>query len=578
MAPAPGAAITLLRGLSPSLSFSLLISSTMRIPQSLQTLVDDGIIEEVLRPLMSGKEAQIYLIVSNGQLCAAKVYKDAQQRSFKNRADYTEGRKVRNSRDQRALNKGSRYGKEKDEEAWKSTEVDTIYKLHNAGVRVPIPYTFMDGVLVMELVCDYQGQPAPRLGDLQFSAAEARQIYDYLICATVRMLSAGIVHGDLSDFNVLLSADGPVVIDFPQSVSAAGNLNARKLLVRDVDNLHRFLSRWVPGARRKPYAEEMWALYESNKLTAETKLTGQFSRASAPVDTSAVMDLIGDANRDEARARRAKGLSTEGLETEDNEEASPSPMRRREVVVVQPTSRAPARRPSGDSRPASGPNRSRSGPRAEHSRADGPRSHSSRRPDERRSHNGPNHERRGPPPRAANNSGPKRGAAAASSTYVSPEARKLKVKALTPRQEEPTRNRRQPQEAGGESTSRPQRGRRNERSQQGRSDSGTSERSQRTRSDSGTSERNQRTRPDRSNGDVERRTRPGRTPSTDVTARAPETRSAAERSAQMGQRRRERQRSDERPRQSATTQSSRRTQSEENKSEPERRSRRRTLD
>ncbi len=404
----------------------------MRIPQSLQSLVDDGIIEEVLRPLMSGKEAQIYLIVANGGLCAAKVYKDAQKRSFKNRADYTEGRKVRNSRDQRALNKGSRYGKAKDEEAWKSTEVDTIFKLHNAGVRVPVPYTFMDGVLVMELVSDYEGQPAPRLGDLHFSPDEAREVYDYLISQTMRMLCAGIVHGDLSDFNVLLSADGPVIIDFPQSVSAAGNLNARRLLVRDVENLHRFLRRWVPGARRKPYAEEMWDLYEKNKLTVDTQLTGTFRQSSSPVDTTAVMELIGDANRDQARTRRTQGKHGPPQRSEEEpREATPSsasPLRRREVVVVQPArTNHRTRRPSGAAS-TTGPARDRHQRGASESR-------------NRRNQPEP---RRGGRPKQGDHKTPKRGASAQASTYVSPEARKTKVKALTPRSpEKPSRTQRQ---------------------------------------------------------------------------------------------------------------------------------------
>src|SRR5512145_1135913 len=251
----------------------------MRIPDSLATLCDQGIITDVLRPLMSGKEAQIYLVTTSDQLCVAKVYKEAQNRSFKHRADYSEGRKVRNSRDQRAMAKRSKHGREQEEAAWKSTEVDVIYRLHAGGVRVPVPHHFIDGVLVMELIADADGNPAPRLGDLSFEPEMATRIYHRLIRDVMRMLCAGIVHGDLSDFNVLLGADGPVIIDFPQAVDTAHNSNARQLLLRDVENVQRFLARFVPNARRLPYAEEMWELHQKNALTPDTQLTGRYQAA-----------------------------------------------------------------------------------------------------------------------------------------------------------------------------------------------------------------------------------------------------------------------------------------------------------
>jgi RIO kinase 1 len=279
----------------------------MRVPDELSALADDGVIDEVLRPLMSGKEAQVYLVVSQGRECVAKVYKDAQKRSFKNRADYTEGRSVRNSRDQRAMAKRSRHGREQDEAAWRSTEVDTIYRLQSAGVSVPVPYSFVDGVLVMELVTDHTGSPAPRLGDVDFDPREATAIYHALIQEVVRMLCAGVVHGDLSEFNVLLAERGPVVIDFPQAIDASKNQNARALLLRDVENLHRFHARYVPNAPKLPYAQEMWALFEQNRLTPDTRLSGRFATANTRVDTRAVMSLIGDANRDESRRRAARG-------------------------------------------------------------------------------------------------------------------------------------------------------------------------------------------------------------------------------------------------------------------------------
>jgi RIO kinase 1 len=287
----------------------------MRIPDSLASLADQGILEQVVRPLMSGKEAEVFLVVSGGELRVAKVYKAAQNRSFKNRAEYTEGRKVRNSRDQRAIEKRSRHGRAQDEAAWRSTEVDMIYRLRDAGVRVPTPHHFVDGVLIMELVVDADGDPAPRLGEVRLELPQATAIFDQLLAEVVRMLCAGVVHGDLSDFNVLMGADGPVVIDFPQAVDASSNQNARKLLLRDVGNLQRFLARF-PGARPpRPHAEEMWDLYTKSLLTPETRLRGEFSASRKRADTAAVLELIGDADHDERRRRQTMGLSLRGVST-----------------------------------------------------------------------------------------------------------------------------------------------------------------------------------------------------------------------------------------------------------------------
>jgi RIO kinase 1 len=280
----------------------------MRIPDCLAQLFDYGILEEVVRPLMSGKEAQVYLVVSGGDPCVAKVYKEAQNRTFKHRAEYTEGRKVRNSRDQRAIDKRSRHGRAQDEAAWRSTEVDMIHRLHAAGVRVPAPRHFIDGVLIMELITDADGHPAPRLADLVFDPAGAQAMYDRLLREVVRMLCAGVVHGDLSDFNVLVGAEGPVIIDFPQSVDTALNANARKLLVRDVENLHRFLSQFVPHARRLPYAEEMWDLFQQNAITPETRLTGRYRPSDRRANTHGVLELIREANHDERKRRESLGL------------------------------------------------------------------------------------------------------------------------------------------------------------------------------------------------------------------------------------------------------------------------------
>lgn len=322
----------------------------MQIPDALASLFDDGIIEEVVRPLMSGKEAQVFLVVSQGQVRVAKVYKDAQHRSFKNRAEYTEGRKTRNSRDQRAVDKRSKHGRAQDEAAWKSTEVDMIHRLHAGGVRVPTPYAFIDGVLVMECVVDAYGNPAPRLGDVAYTPEAAQIIYERVMREIVRMLAAGVVHGDLSDFNVLVAGDEPVIIDFPQSVDTAKNPNARRLLLRDVDNMHRFLQRHVPRAPRLPYAEEMWELHESNALTPDTRLTGRFRptarRRSGGGDS--VFELIQEAERDERKRREALGLR-----------GGPRPS------APQPSGGAPSPRPGRDARPGQAHAGPRPGPRGQ---------------------------------------------------------------------------------------------------------------------------------------------------------------------------------------------------------------------
>jgi RIO kinase 1 len=256
---------------------------------------------------MSGKEAQIYVVVAEGSECVAKVYKEASQRTFKHRAAYAEGRRTRNSRDQRAISKRTRHGRTQDEAGWRTTEVDMIYRLRDAGVRVPAPINFVDGVLVMELVKDAEGNPAPRLGDLSFEASEAHEIYQQLLREVVRMLCAGVIHGDLSDFNVLIGADGPVLIDFPQSLDAARNQNARKFLLRDVENLQRFVERYSSDQATPAYGEEMWSLYEASRLEPDTELRGDYRAPERRADTGEVLALIDDADREENARREARG-------------------------------------------------------------------------------------------------------------------------------------------------------------------------------------------------------------------------------------------------------------------------------
>lgn len=267
----------------------------MKTPASLQTLIDDGVIDEVLRPLKSGKEAAVYVVRAGDDVRCAKVYKDMAQRSFKQRVQYQEGRKVRGSREARAIASASRYGRKQQETAWKNTEVDALYMLRDAGVRVPQPHGYFHGVLVMELVTDADGYSAPRLGEVEPTAEQAREYHAVLVRQVVRMLCCGLIHGDLSEYNVLVGPDGPVVIDFPQVVSAAGNNAARSMLLRDVNNLTASLGRWAPDLLDTWYGEEMWALYEAGALQPDTPLTGCFTPDERSVDLDGVREAINDA-------------------------------------------------------------------------------------------------------------------------------------------------------------------------------------------------------------------------------------------------------------------------------------------
>ena len=267
----------------------------MKTPPGLQALIDDGVIDEVLRPLKSGKEAAVFVVRSGDDVRCAKVYKDMAQRSFQQRVQYQEGRKVRGSREARAIGKATKYGRKQQETAWKNTEVDALYQLRDAGVRVPQPHGYFHGVLVMELVTDAEGFSAPRLGEIELSADDARAYHAVLVRQVVRMLCCGLIHGDLSAYNVLVGPDGPVVIDFPQVVSAAGNNAARAMLLRDVNNLTASLGRWAPELLDTWYGEEMWALFEAGALQPETELTGRFEPDEHSVDLDSVRDAINEA-------------------------------------------------------------------------------------------------------------------------------------------------------------------------------------------------------------------------------------------------------------------------------------------
>ena len=269
----------------------------MKTPKGLQPLLDDGLIDEVLLPLKSGKEATVYVVRRGDERLCAKVYKDMAQRSFQARVQYQEGRQIRGSRQARAINRGSKFGRREQEVAWKNTEVDALYKLAEAGVSVPRPHGYFNGVLLMAMVTDAHGEAAPRLGEVDLTPAQAVEYHTRLVRDVVRMLCLGLIHGDLSEFNVLVEPTGPVIIDLPQVVSAAGNNNARAMLLRDVHNLRASLARFAPELMDTYFGEEMWALFEGGHLHPDTELTGRFVFDEHSADVQAVMESIEDARQ-----------------------------------------------------------------------------------------------------------------------------------------------------------------------------------------------------------------------------------------------------------------------------------------
>jgi RIO kinase 1 len=273
----------------------------MKTPKRIEPLVEDGLVDEVIRPLMSGKEAAVFVVRCGEELRCAKVYKEANKRGFRQSVEYQEGRKVRNSRDARAMARGSKYGRKGQEDAWQNAEVAALFRLASAGVRVPKPYDFLEGVLLMELVDDGEGGVAPRLNDVDLHPEDAREFHAFMVQEVVKMLCAGLVHGDLSEFNVLLGPEGPVIIDLPQAVDAAGNNHAFKMLERDVGNMAAYFGQFAPELKYTKYAKEMWALYEEGKLTPESQLTGEFADPEDAADVDAVMREIKAALAEEAR-------------------------------------------------------------------------------------------------------------------------------------------------------------------------------------------------------------------------------------------------------------------------------------
>jgi len=277
----------------------------MKTPERIRPLVEDGLVDEVIRRLMSGKEADVYMVRCGDEIRCAKVYKEASKRSFKKAVEYQEGRKVKNSRRARAMQKGSKFGRQQQEDIWQNAEVDALYKLAQVGVRVPQPYGCFDGVLLMELITDEDGDVAPRLNDVSMSEEQAIEDHAEVMHYVMLMLSVGLIHGDLSEFNVLVDEYGPVIIDLPQAVNAAANNNAKRMLTRDIDNMTNYYAQYAPELKKTQYAKEIWALFEAGELTEETQLTGQFDEQEVDADVDAVMLEI-KAALEEEQARQER--------------------------------------------------------------------------------------------------------------------------------------------------------------------------------------------------------------------------------------------------------------------------------
>jgi len=279
----------------------------MKTPKRILPLIEDGLVDEVLRPLMSGKEADVFVVRCGSETRCAKVYKEASKRSFKKAVEYQEGRKVRNSRRGRAMQKGSKFGRKEQETVWQNAEVDALYKLASVGVRVPEPYGCFDGVLLMELVTDDEGFVAPRLNDVSMDEEQAREDHAEVMNYIMRMLYAGLIHGDLSEFNVLVDDYGPVIIDLPQAVNAAGNNNAKRMLTRDVDNITNYYAQFAPDLAQTQYAKEIWAMFEAGSMDLEAQLTGRYDVAEEEADVDSVIEEIKAAlEAEEARLERIR--------------------------------------------------------------------------------------------------------------------------------------------------------------------------------------------------------------------------------------------------------------------------------
>lgn len=297
----------------------------MLLPDPLRNLIDDGVVQQVLRPLKSGKEASLFVVRVADRICAAKVYKEAKHRSFRQRQDYVEGRQVRNTRLQRAMDGGSSFGRQQREAVWQHAEADALGKLLAVGVRVPRVIQRAESVLIMDLVCDRYGEPAPQMAMLRYTRNDAIGAHLHLMHEIARMLCAGVIHGDLSEYNILSAAAGLTIIDLPQAVDAASNTGAKRLLLRDVGNISRFFSRFAPELRRTSFGEEMWLLHEQSVLRPDTPLTGRFQAARGHVDEQIVLREIAAAKADAAKRAEIAQARAE----QQQAKARPGPLRRR---------------------------------------------------------------------------------------------------------------------------------------------------------------------------------------------------------------------------------------------------------
>jgi RIO kinase 1 len=301
----------------------------MLIPDRLRAMIEDGFIQRIIRPLKSGKEAEVFVVEADGEICAAKVYKELHRRNFRQRQDYVEGRRSGDSRQDRAMDRGSRFGQAQREAAWQTAESTTMRRLNAAGVRIPRLRQLGDGVLLMDLVLGADGNPAPQLSTRHYSRDEARHWHYMLVGQVVRMLCAGVVHGDLSEYNILHAGDGPLIIDFPQAIDAAANSNAKRLLLRDVANLTRFFSRFAPELRRAEYGQEMWLLHEQTALRPDSALTGRYAAARGAADAQVVLREIEAAKREAAKRNEIRALrSAAGGAQSAPPAARPQPPRR----------------------------------------------------------------------------------------------------------------------------------------------------------------------------------------------------------------------------------------------------------
>jgi RIO kinase 1 len=299
--------------------------------QELLNLVEEGVIDAVHAQLMSGKEATVYVVERQGHLGAAKVYRARDDRTFKKVASYVEGRnQTRNSRDRRAMNNKSSYGRGLLEEGWQEMEFRALRAAFDAGVRVPEPFFLYENVLLMELIVDEAGAPAKRLADFPFTPEQASALHLEIFLQVKRLLESGLIHADLSAYNVLMAATGPTLIDLPQVVDVAGNNNAGLILRRDLRNVTEHLARF--DARLLRFANCGEALFRHCQRGTLDLVTG-------PEESAPQSPRGGRRGRDAERGRAGR-------------EKGPRP----EAARAQPTD-APRPRLPQPARPGSGPPR-----------------------------------------------------------------------------------------------------------------------------------------------------------------------------------------------------------------------------